>query len=239
MVLYEGEWKVIQYFCNMRHNSATLNGLGNIMKVTNHIGLWDIELAWYSQRPTCQFCFYVLEQRISESVVFGLLNLTWSSRFFCNLNKISWIIWFYCTVINYSFTFYTANVFGCFRGATVQFKLKCRFQNQIMLHIHLCDLQCTTCHCTNSSNTANNTEYLPQLQMIWSRDIHVAILYIIKLLTCSSMTWIPRWRIFIINFHVKCVIKGNWNEDKKKNYPGKKGRIEKNLFFYVLEFSED
>ena len=49
-----------------------------------------------------------------------------------------------CTAISCVFTFYTANVFGCFWGVMDQFKLvKHNFLNSTLLHIHLCSFQIT------------------------------------------------------------------------------------------------
>ena len=47
---YEGESKVLQYFCNMRHNSTVPNVLAEVMKGTNYTGLWDAKLVWYSPK---------------------------------------------------------------------------------------------------------------------------------------------------------------------------------------------
>ena len=41
------ESKVLQYFDNMRHNSAALNVSVEVVKVTYHTGLLDAKLTWY------------------------------------------------------------------------------------------------------------------------------------------------------------------------------------------------
>ena len=40
----KGESKVLQYFGNMRLNLVAPDGFTEVMKVMNHIGLWDAEL---------------------------------------------------------------------------------------------------------------------------------------------------------------------------------------------------
>ena len=44
-----------QKFCNIldNANSSVPNTLADIMKVTNHIGLWDVKIAWYSLNTSC------------------------------------------------------------------------------------------------------------------------------------------------------------------------------------------
>ena len=37
--VYKSESKVLQYFSNVRHNSAAVDAFVEIVKVTNHIGL--------------------------------------------------------------------------------------------------------------------------------------------------------------------------------------------------------
>ena len=39
------ESKVLQYFGNIRHNSAILDTFADVMKVINHTGLSEVELA--------------------------------------------------------------------------------------------------------------------------------------------------------------------------------------------------
>ena len=46
-----GELKFLQYFGNMKHNSAALNAFTEVEKVMMHIGhhgQWDVELVWYN-----------------------------------------------------------------------------------------------------------------------------------------------------------------------------------------------
>ena len=44
---YNGESKVLDHFDNMRHNFVALDTFVEIVKVTNHTGLWVL-LTWYS-----------------------------------------------------------------------------------------------------------------------------------------------------------------------------------------------
>ena len=48
----ECESENLQYVGNVRHNSTALNSFVRAAKVTNHTGLWDDELAWYSPSVT-------------------------------------------------------------------------------------------------------------------------------------------------------------------------------------------
>ena len=47
--------KVLQYFCNVRQNSTATDTFAEVMKVTNHTGLWDADLTWYSPSATPGF----------------------------------------------------------------------------------------------------------------------------------------------------------------------------------------
>ena len=53
---YLSESKVLQYFGNVRHNSAAADAFTEGVKVMNHNGLWDAELAWYSLSATHWIC---------------------------------------------------------------------------------------------------------------------------------------------------------------------------------------
>ena len=53
-IKYWGEWKVLQYFGNMMHNSTALDTFAGDVKVTSHAGLWDAKLGWYSLSATHQ-----------------------------------------------------------------------------------------------------------------------------------------------------------------------------------------
>ena len=48
-------------FCNILINSATSDAFTEVMKVTNHIALYDAELTWYSPSAIQQFYLYSLE----------------------------------------------------------------------------------------------------------------------------------------------------------------------------------
>ena len=69
----------MQYFSNVRQNSAALAAFAEVVKVTNHSGLWDAELAWYSSSTTRWPYFHDLKQ--SESTVLNQPDLAWSLRF--------------------------------------------------------------------------------------------------------------------------------------------------------------
>ena len=84
--------------------------LGWVMKVTKHTELWDAKLAWYSPSAAHQIYPRDLEhsQRIHIFLATQVKFLEPSG---------------YCTVINCTFTFCTTNIFGCFCGIIVKFKL--------------------------------------------------------------------------------------------------------------------
>ena len=46
-IVYKNESKVLQYFSNVRYNLAALDVLVEVVKVMNHIGLWDAEVKGY------------------------------------------------------------------------------------------------------------------------------------------------------------------------------------------------
>ena len=48
-----------QKFCNIFGN-VVLDAFAKVIKMTNHPGLWDAKLAWYSPSATCQICRYGL-----------------------------------------------------------------------------------------------------------------------------------------------------------------------------------
>ena len=116
-----GESKVLQYFGNVKYSLATPDDLAAIMKVMNHIGLCNAELAWYSPIATHQIFCYGLEHG------FGILGFrsTWP----CLVVEVLVIrVKFlepsgYCTVINCTFTFGPTNIFDYISGIMTQFKL--------------------------------------------------------------------------------------------------------------------
>ena len=89
----QGESKVLQYFGKMRHNSVAPDTFVMAIKMMNHIGLWDADLAWYPPTATHRIWLYWVRYRNQFLDPSG-----------------------YCSVINCIFTFHTANVFGCFHG---------------------------------------------------------------------------------------------------------------------------
>ena len=60
----ERDFKVFQYFNNMRHNSAAVDAFDEVIKVMNHTSLWDAELGWYSLSATRQIWSYDLEHSL-------------------------------------------------------------------------------------------------------------------------------------------------------------------------------
>ena len=94
----------MEYFGYVRHNSTVPYAF---TEVTNHTGLWNDSLAWYSQSTTTRFVSTVW--RKPRNLWFET-NLTLSDRWAsCNSSSI-----FYCTVIDCEFTFHTTILFGCF-----------------------------------------------------------------------------------------------------------------------------
>ena len=43
--IYIVSYKFLQYFSNMRHNSAATDAFVDVVKMMNHTGLWDDETA--------------------------------------------------------------------------------------------------------------------------------------------------------------------------------------------------
>ena len=56
-----GWLKNLQYFSNVRPSLIALNGFAEVVKETNHTGLWDAKLAWYSVSTIKQIHVYGLE----------------------------------------------------------------------------------------------------------------------------------------------------------------------------------
>ena len=50
------ESKVLQYFDNVRHNSAASDAFTIVVKIMNHIGRWDAELTWHFPNTTHWIC---------------------------------------------------------------------------------------------------------------------------------------------------------------------------------------
>ena len=76
-----------------------------------------------------------------ESTVLNLTIFAWSLRFLQpKQNFLNYLVT--VLMINYAFSFYTVNIFGCFHSVIVQFVLvKHKFSNSMMLYIHLCTFQ--------------------------------------------------------------------------------------------------
>ena len=105
----------------MRHNSAALDGCfcWGLKVDSNITGLWVTELTWYSQNATQWICL------LEHGIGIHTFRPTWP----CLIVKVlaTWVKFLqlsdYYTMINCTFTFCITNVFGCFCGVMVQFKL--------------------------------------------------------------------------------------------------------------------
>ena len=102
--IYLGESKVWQYFCNMKHNLAALDAFTEIVKVTNHNGLWDAKLAWYSLLNLPLWPWYPVLVLTWLCLIIEVLTI---KAKFLRLSG-------YCTVIN--------KHFGYFHGIMAQFQ---------------------------------------------------------------------------------------------------------------------
>ena len=116
-IYYLDESKDLQYFGNIRYNSVVLDAFAEVIKMINHTGLWDAELAWYPPSATCRISSMVWSILIEYTVI-RLLELPWSSRF-CHLSWLSGC----STVINFTFTFRAANIFRYFLSVVTWFEL--------------------------------------------------------------------------------------------------------------------
>ena len=52
------------YFSNVKHNSAVLNAFAEVMRVMNHIGQRNAELAWYYPSIARRVYFYDLKHSL-------------------------------------------------------------------------------------------------------------------------------------------------------------------------------
>ena len=127
----KSEFKVFQYFGNVKQNLTVVDDFANVLKVINHSRLWDAKLAWYSPIATWWIYLYDLEHSQGNHV----FRLTWPylivivlatrAKFFEPSG--------YWTEINCTFTFCTTNIFGCFHCIITQFEL-IKLSFQIRLH---------------------------------------------------------------------------------------------------------
>ena len=53
--------KVLKYFCYVWDNLSAPDVFAEGVKMTNHTGLWDAKLAWYSSCDTHRTCLYGLQ----------------------------------------------------------------------------------------------------------------------------------------------------------------------------------
>ena len=73
------ESKVLQYFCNVRHNLATLDAFAEVMKVINNIRRWDAEVIEYTQGAPTGFISMIWSMTLE--LVLGFPDLAWLLRF--------------------------------------------------------------------------------------------------------------------------------------------------------------
>ena len=114
-----------------------------------------------------------------ESIVFGRLDLIWFLKSEPNFLE----PFGSCTVIDCASTFSHDKCFWLLplHSDPIQTHIKHKFLNYTELHVHLCGFQithgtkqCTMCQHIKYHNTTNNSGYLPQLDLVWSCDIHAA-----------------------------------------------------------------
>ena len=104
----------------MRHSSAALDAFAWVVKVMNHTGLWDIELAWYSLNATC---FPLWIGTWPQNQPFKA-NLTLPDcQGSCNQKKFSWTIWLLYWDQLHLHLFHNKWFFGCFHSIMTQFEL--------------------------------------------------------------------------------------------------------------------
>ena len=125
---WKGESKVSQYFGNMRHKFSVPAAFDEFVKVMNHTELRGAEFVWNFPSVTHRIYLYGkgLELRthaFRPNWHYLIIEvLTTQAKFFQSYG--------YCNVINWAFTFYSTNVFGCFCGVIALFKLvKHKFPN--------------------------------------------------------------------------------------------------------------
>ena len=118
----------------------------------------------------------------------------------------------FCSVINCALTFHTTNVFDCFCGVMVQFKIiQHKILNYTILHVHhLCGFQNTyavkKCMCQNIKyhDTTKNSRYLPQIGLVlW--QINHCRLFNAK---CSLYIYIKYIWFCLVWFYGKSTIVG-------------------------------
>ena len=161
----------------VRHYSVALDTFAEVIKVTNHPGLWDAEIAWYSLSDTRLICVYGFKHDLE---IYSF-RPTWT----CLVVKVlatggksfepssSWM------GINCTVKFRTMNIFSCFHCAMAQFELiSHKFPNQNTLQIYLRSFhiphgmkQCTTCQCTNYHNTIDYRGYVTYFELLRFGDI--------------------------------------------------------------------
>ena len=89
--------RVSQKFCNILvvrgHNSVIPAAFTVVLKITDHIEMWDVELTWYSPNATRRICLWLGAQ--PQNIRLGLLDLAKPSGYsivitFC-LTNVFWV----------------------------------------------------------------------------------------------------------------------------------------------------
>ena len=120
---FRSTWPNCGGSCNPSEILAALDALTEIVKVMNHTGLTDAELAWYSLSTSHQIFFYGLEHSFSIHS-FRLIWLCLIVEVLATQTKFLEPFG-YCIVINCAFNFHT-KVFGCFPFLADQILLDCQ-----------------------------------------------------------------------------------------------------------------
>ena len=116
---YQVEWKVLQYFGNLRHNLVALKVFAEVVVTT----LLDCRMP--NSPDTLHVLFFRFATMTSRTALESSFMLT-------GLCLISDVLAAqakflqppgYCTVINRAFTFHTTKVFDCFHSIMAQFEV--------------------------------------------------------------------------------------------------------------------
>ena len=155
------------------------------MKMTNHIGLCDTELAWYSLNATHRICLYSLKNSIGIHSFKPTWHCLLVKNFATRVKSLNHLVTVQRSTTPWSFT---EHIFGCFHSAVAQLELiKHKFPNSTTLHVYLCGFQiadgvkqCTTYQCTNYYNATNHVRCLSWFELHQSRDIRATNKHLLK-----------------------------------------------------------
>ena len=136
--------------------------------------VWCTELTWYSPCATHRIFLDGSEHG------HGIYGFRADGRSYCKLNKVLSIT-FWTEQLSIAPLPSVQRMFLISLRVTAQFELvKYKFPNKTTLHIPQCDFQIThvkkqcTCKRKNYHNTNNHSEYMPRIELLWSRAICVA-----------------------------------------------------------------